>query len=164
MCIVFKVYFHDCLSTICEVNQTGQTEICFFNVRMVEEGERMTELYCYSKLKNQRKTSCFSAFTPWMMPLAIPQMCLGHEWERVAMFWREGLLTSSRRGAFVTARAPGFAHTAAAELFAQLGRHWVQTLPPRADKTEASALLALDDRRIGWRGAPAEEEQGKPQM
>lgn len=72
-----------------------------------------------------------------------------------------GLLTCSRRGAFVTARAPGFAHTAAAELFAQLGRHRVQTLPPRADQTEASALLLLDDRRIGWTGAPAEEEQEK---
>lgn len=76
---------------------------------------------------------------------------------------RQEGLTCSWRGAFVTARAPGFAHAAAAQLFTQLGRNRVQTLPPWADQTEASTLLLLDGRRIGWRGAQEvhrEEEEG----
>lgn len=70
-----------------------------------------------------------------------------------------GGLTCSWRGAFVATRAPGFAHAAAAELFAQLGRHWVQTLPPWADQTEASPLLLLDGGCVGWRGAQEEDKE-----
>ncbi len=68
-------------------------------------------------------------------------------------------LTCSWRGTFVATRAPGFTHTAAAKLFAQLGRHWVQTLPPWADQTEASPFLLLDGRCAGCRGLQEEDKE-----
>lgn len=60
-------------------------------------------------------------------------------------------LTCSRIWALVTVRTPGFAHTATAQLLAQLYRHRVQALLPRTDKSETSPFLLADGGGIGWR-------------
>lgn len=62
-------------------------------------------------------------------------------------------LTCSRTGTLVTARTPGLAHTAAAQLFAQLHRHRVQALLPQTHQSETSPFLLADGRGIGWREA-----------
>lgn len=59
-----------------------------------------------------------------------------------------GDLTCSWQWALVAARAPGLAHTAAAQLFAQLSRHRVQTLLPRTDQSETSPFLLVDGRGV----------------
>lgn len=91
------------------------------------------------------------------VPLSEALLCLStpEGWRCLivfGLFFGPGL-TCSRTGTLVTARTPGLAHAAAAQLFAQLHRHRVQALLPQTHQSETSPFLLADGRGIGWREA-----------